>query len=56
MSFDGEWEKAKMSEQEYRKAFASADDELLIGRVEPRAGDGLGRFAWRIARALGAAG
>jgi len=37
-------------------AFAAGEDELLIGRVEPRTGDGLGRFAWRIARALGAAG
>jgi len=37
-------------------AFAAGDDELLIGRVEPRAGDGLGRFAWTIARALRAAG
>ncbi|HSJ93825.1 MAG TPA: hypothetical protein VK896_07295, partial [Gaiellaceae bacterium] len=37
-------------------AVAAGDDELLIGRVEPRAGDGLGRFAWRIARALRAAG
>ena len=37
-------------------AFAAGDDKLRIGRVEPRAGDGLGRFAWRIARALGVAG
>jgi peptidoglycan/xylan/chitin deacetylase (PgdA/CDA1 family) len=37
-------------------AFADGDDELLIGRVEPRAGQGLGRFAWTIARVLRAAG
>lgn len=36
-------------------AFRAGDDPLLVGRVEPRAGDGLGRFAWTIARALGAA-
>jgi hypothetical protein len=42
--FDGEWKKAKLSEEEYQKTFANADDQyakmlsLLIAQAKPKAG------------------
>jgi len=46
MTFDGSWKKAKLSEEEYMKAFAEADDKytkilsLLIAQTKGKSGSG----------------